>query len=151
MVVKNSSEQDTQALLRLLITGKLSTTEYSQRLAHLENSSQSHSVAPTLYRERILGLQGAEHRNPFHPGEHWNVQHQKTLRRNNPRLASSLQKQALNRAEINHLSPALPEYLPNPWLYGPHYSLAHQQHIQAASPTLAIRLQLECLRMGHNL
>jgi hypothetical protein len=153
--VKNSSEHDVQALLRLLISGKLNTTEYTQRLAKLQSpnasSSSTRSVAPNAHTERILGLRGAVHHNPFHPGEHWSLQNQRTLRKINPRLAAQLQAQALKRVDSNHVSTALPAFLPNPWIFGPHYSVAQQTQIQNASPTLALQLQMECVRMGQDL
>lgn len=151
-VANTSSEPDVKSLLRLLIAGKLSTSEYAERLSHLHTPKPNHvphsSVAPTVHFERILALRGGEHRNPFQPGEQWNMSHQKVLQQNNPRLASTLQAQALNRIDKDRTSAPLPDHLPNPWLHGKSYSLAQQIHIQNTNPLLAIQLQLDCQRIG---
>jgi hypothetical protein len=103
--------------------------------------------ASTPLIERMLGLQGAAHRNPFRVGSTWNPQYQEILRSHNPHLAKALQAQALNRHEVE--KPIhLPETLHNPWMYGSQYSIALQSQITKANPELALRMQAECRRMG---
>lgn len=97
--------------------------------------------------ERILGLQGAVHHNPFVLGSTWNLQHQQILKNHNPHLARTLQAQALNRHERPEVVD-LPETLENPWMYGSHYSLVLQGQITKANPELALRMQVECRRSG---
>lgn len=97
--------------------------------------------------ERILGLQGAVHHNPFVIGSTWNPQHQEILKNHNPHLARTLQAQALNRHEVTEVVD-LPETLNNPWMYGPHYSLVLQSQITKANPELALRMQAECRHRG---
>jgi hypothetical protein len=103
--------------------------------------------ASTPLIERILGLQGVAHRNPFLVGATWNLKHQEILRSHNPHLAKALQAQALNRHEVE--KPIhLPETLYNPWMYGSQYSIALQSQITKANPELALKMQAECRRMG---
>lgn len=103
--------------------------------------------ASTPYVERILGLHGAVHHNPYVVGTTWNPQHQQILKDQNPRLAQTLQAQALNRHEAGRMID-LPEILHNPWMYGSHYSLALQDQITKANPELALRMQAECHHRG---
>lgn len=102
---------------------------------------------PTPYVERILGLHGATHRNPFVVGATWNLQHQQILKDQNPHLARTLQAQALKRHEAETMID-LPETLHNPWMYGPHYSLTLQSQMTKANPELALRMQAECAHRG---
>ncbi len=101
----------------------------------------------TPHVERILGLHGATHRNPFVVGATWNLQHQQILKDQNPHLARTLQAQALNRHEAGKMID-LPETLHNPWMYGPHYSLTLQSQMTKANPELALRMQAECAHQG---
>jgi hypothetical protein len=110
-----------------------------------EETEPKPSSTPLI--ERMLGLQGSAHRNPFRVGSTWNPQHQEILRNHNPHLAKALQAQALNRHEVE--KPIhLPETLHNPWMYGSQYSIALQSQIAKANPELALKMQAECRRMG---
>jgi hypothetical protein len=102
---------------------------------------------PTPHVERILGLHGAVHHNPFVVGATWNLQHQQILKRQNPHLARTLQAQALKRHAAEALID-LPETLHNPWMYGSHYSLTLQSQITKANPELALRMQAACAHCG---
>jgi hypothetical protein len=107
------------------------------------------SVAPTVEVERVLGLNGTVHHNPYMPGPHFNRAHQQILKRNSPRLARALHSAALGRHDEAG-TPPQPDHFHNPWLYGRHYSLARQHEIEHANPMLALKLQAECRRLGQD-
>jgi hypothetical protein len=133
-----------------LIVPSLPQAPVPVRTRSYSPSKKSESVQKfisTPHVERILGLHGATHRNPFVVGATWNLQHQKILKSQNPQLARTLQAQALNRHEATQTI-HLPETLHNPWMYGPHYSLALQSQITKANPELALRMQAECAHQG---
>jgi hypothetical protein len=121
------------------------TRSYRPSFKKAEETVKTFASTPQV--ERILGLQGAVHHNPFVIGSTWNPHHQQILKNHNPNLARALQAQALNRHESSEAI-KLPEILHNPWMYGAHYSLNLQSQITKANPELALRMQAECRRMG---